>query len=124
MLSKVVVVKPAEFDQWYADAGKALAQNTNDNPGEKLYQSAGCFACHSTDGSKKVGPSFKGLFGKMETVTTGGAERQLKVDEVYLKTSITNPTADIVKGFPPAMPPQNLKPAEIDQLVEYIKSLK
>ena len=124
MLSKVVVVEPNEFDSWYQKTGAEAAQATQKLPGEKLYTEKGCFACHSIDGSKKVGPTFKGLFGKTEHVTTGGSKRKITADETYLKKSILEPAADIVEGFPPAMPPQNLTEKEVKDLIEYIKSLK
>ena len=49
-------------------------------------------------------------------------------DDAYLKESIVSPNAKVVKGFNPGIMPQNfgttLKPEQIDQLVEYMKSLK
>ena len=36
-----------------------------------LYTKRGCNACHSIDGSKLVGPSWKGVFGKSEATSAG-----------------------------------------------------
>ena len=124
MLSKVVVVPKADFESWYASAAVDLANKANENPGEKLYQAKGCFACHSIDGTKKVGPSFKNLWGSTHVVVSGGTEKKQTVDEAYIIKSIKTPMADIVKGYPPAMPPQNLSAEELKQLVEYIKTLQ
>lgn len=124
MMSKVVVLPKPEFEKWYAAAGEGVAAAADDNPGEKLYNSKGCFACHSTDGSKKVGPTFKGLWGKTHKVVTGGTERNQIVDEAYFIKSLKQPMEDVVKGFPPAMPPQNLSAEETKQIIEFVKSIK
>jgi cytochrome c oxidase subunit 2 len=47
------------------------------------------------------------------------------VDENYIRQSILQPQAKIVKGFTGAtMPPFVLKDWKIDALIEYIKSVK
>lgn len=124
MLSKVVVVNQQEFDGWYKGAGSAQAKKGKESPGKKLYQSKGCFACHTIDGKKGLGPSFKGLWGKKETVVTGGTERKQVVNAAYIEKSLKNPNADIVKGFQPIMPPQKLSKKEMQQMIDFIKSMK
>lgn len=92
--------------------------------GKKLLTVKGCVACHSSDGSKIVGPSFKGIYGKTETVVTDGSERTITVDDEYIKKSILHPNDDVVKGFSPLMPPQPLSDDEIASIIEYLKTLK
>jgi cytochrome c oxidase subunit II len=58
------------------------------------------------------------------TVATGGKERTIAADDAYLRRSIEQPKADVVKGFPDIMPSIPLKPAEVDAIVEYIEALK
>ena len=63
-------------------------------------------ACHTSDGSKLVGPSFKGIYGHTVRVTTDGQVREITVDDEYLERSIREPNADIVipstsAGFEP-----------------------
>ena len=60
----------------------------------------GCVACHSTDGSKRVGPSFRGLYWSYRKVVTDGSERQIVANEEYVERSIRDPDADVVVGFP------------------------
>ena len=99
-------------------AGGAVAKPD----GRKLAGDKGCLACHSLDGTPGVGPTFKGIMGRSEVVTTGGRERQITVDEGYLKRSIREPNADIVKGFQGVMPPfSDLKPEELEALVEFLE---
>ena len=98
--------------------------------GERLYQMFGCMACHSTDGTLvgKVGPSWKGLYGTERDIAKG-AKGKFKADEAYLRESITNPSAKVVKGFEKfdtGMPIYAgiLNDSQIDSLILYIKSLK
>lgn len=87
--------------------------------GKALAQSKGCVACHTLDGSPGVGPTWKGLYGKTETMADGSAVR---VDEDYLKRSVREPQAQVVKGFAPIMPPAPMTDAELAALVAYIQS--
>ncbi len=98
--------------------------------GERLYQMFGCMACHSTDGTLvgKVGPSWKGLYGTERDIAKG-AKGKFKADEAYLRESITNPSAKVVKGFEKfdtGMPIYAgiLNDSQIDSLILFIKSLK
>ncbi len=91
--------------------------------GEMVMKSKGCTACHTTDGSKRVGPTFKGLWGSTATVKTGGEVRKVKVDEDYVKRSINDPRADVVEGFPPLMPALKLTVDEEEAVIEYLKTL-
>lgn len=83
-----------------------------------------CYQCHTISGAQKVGPSFKDLWETKRIVITDNKERTLTVDKDYLKNSILSPLSDIVKGFPPAMPPQNLDGEQISQVIEFIKAIK
>lgn len=87
--------------------------------GKALAQSKGCVACHTVDGSPGVGPTWKGLFGKTETMADGSTAH---VDADYLKNFIRNPAARTVKGFAPIMPKIDLSDAELAALVAYIQS--
>ena len=87
--------------------------------GKALAQAKGCVACHSVDGSLGAGPTWKGLFGKTETLADGSTAL---VDEAFVKNEIRNPTARIVKGFAPIMPTIELRDDELDALLAYIKS--
>ncbi len=92
--------------------------------GKKLYTTKACNACHSVDGTKRVGPTFAGLYGKKVTVITKGKARTVTADEEYLRRSILNPKADLVKGYENIpMPLTPLKEGEVKALIEYIKSL-
>ncbi len=126
MITTVEVLPEQEFGAWYQTAAALPVAGAKRPDGAKLFQEKGCFACHSTDGTPKVGPTLKGIFGHKTTVLTAGKERQVIVDDAYLKTSLLDPQADLVKGFPPVMPPQKglLTDEEVGALVDYLKTLK
>ncbi len=133
MLSKVKVIPEEQYHQWYAaTAGQVVNLDSGEQDddqlaarGQKLYKMKGCIACHSTDGSRIIGPSFKGIYGhEVEVLVEGKAEKVL-VDEDYIRESILQPQAKIVKGFEAVpMPPQPLTEAEIQAIIAYFKELK
>jgi cytochrome c oxidase subunit 2 len=122
MLAKLHVVSAEDYAAFLAakdrpPEGKSLAE-----VGAELYKKNACNTCHTTDGSPLVGPSFKGLFGRSEQFEDGG---KVLVDENYIRESIMQPQAKIVKGFAgKTMPPFVLKDWKVDALIEYIKTLK
>lgn len=122
MMAKVRVVPQEEFDEWVSSGGGMGDDVPLAKLGELLYQQRGCVACHSIDGSRLVGPTFKGSYGKEHEFADGS---KAVVDDNYLRESILNPGAKIVAGYPPVMPSfqGQLNDKQIDALIEYIKSL-
>lgn len=93
--------------------------------GAELVQIQGCLGCHSTDGTPRVGPSFKGINNRAILVKRDGKEVEILADEAYLKRAITDPQAEVVKGFEPMMPPYpQLTEEELHAIVEYLEALK
>lgn len=88
--------------------------------GKKLYKTKGCNACHSLDGSKLVGPSFKGVWGKTEKTSAG----DVVVDLAYVTESIRTPMAKVVDGYPPAMPPAVVTDIEAESIAKFFETLK
>ena len=131
MLSKVRVMAEADFSAWYfgesADAPVLSQTGVTGGPdpahGERVFKLKGCVACHTTDGSKLVGPTWKGLFGSQVTVLAEGKEVTLTADEDYLARSIRHPSKEVVKGFAPQMPKADLSERDVADLAAYIKSL-
>jgi cytochrome c oxidase subunit 2 len=104
----------AQEDESAAGGPEELAEQ-----GRQLAESMGCMACHSIDGSKAVGPSWQGLYGKTESLADG---TQVEVDEGYLKESILKPNTRIVKGYAAVMPAYTPSDEELKALIAFIKS--
>ncbi|MGA2193298.1 MAG: cytochrome c oxidase subunit II [Nitrospirota bacterium] len=91
--------------------------------GKEAVEKNGCLACHSTDGSKKVGPTWKGLYGAKVTLADG---RVMTADDQYIKEHIYDPSTLLVKGFPNIMPSYKgiISDDDVASITEYIKTLK
>ena len=130
MTSGVKVIPKEQFDAWLADTSAVVpvaeVQTSPAQQGYELIRKNGCIACHSSDGSRMVGPSFKGIWGETQTVITGREERQVTVDEDYVRKSIYDPGADVVKGYNSGLM-QSYKDQVSDEdvglIIEYLKSL-
>lgn len=138
MIGKIVVIEKEEDLKQYgydklkkapdplpnATTTKTLTEAEKVLLGEQVYTLKGCAACHKTDGSSQIAPTWKGLWGKEEKVLENGAALSVKVDEAYIKESIKNPTRKITVGFEKTpMPVFPLNDDEIEQIIAYIKSL-
>lgn len=91
------------------------------HPGQKVLQDRACLACHTLDGKPGTGPTFKGILGRKEQLQSG---KEITVDEPYLRESIREPTAQVVKGFAPTMPKLPLTDDEVNQIVDYLKTIR
>ena len=126
MLSKVHVHEPEDFKAWLQDAQEKMEALLLENPvqaGRDIYE-ARCKTCHSIDGEAKTGPTFKGVFGKMETLDDG---QTIKVDENYIRESILDPSLRTVQGYNASAMPSfkgTLSDNQITALIEFIKSAK
>ena len=123
MESPVTVIEQAEFDAWV----ESLTGAVSDDPvvrGEQIAQQFGCLACHSTDGTVIVGPSWQGIFGSQEDLVDGSS---VLVDHAYIYESIRDPGAKITAGFQNLMPPNisaDMTDEQIDDVSAFIESLK
>ena len=135
----VRVVQRAEFTSWLGQqvrgpaasptpaggGGGGGAANTNAQ-GKQLFTANGCGACHKladAGGNGVVGPDLDTLaadaakFGKQKGQTP----------EQYVLTSIKDPGAFVVPGFPNGVMPttfgQSLTPAQLGALVKYLLSV-
>ncbi len=145
MYAKVKVVESAEYDQWQkkwewekqlgisdSDAGSVgktvasgeapvVSSKTPVEKGKDLFD-VRCAVCHSVDGTLKIGPSLKAVFGHEVELQDG---KKVMADENYIRESLMDPTLKVVKGFQPMMPTfkGQLSDEEVNSIVAYIKSL-
>ena len=121
MYSRVIVLSEEDYEAWYNEE-KVIDINTP--PGLEEFQKNGCAACHSSDGSKLVGPSVKDVFGSKRIVIKDDNEVTLTVDADYIKRSLNDPNVEVVKDFNPIMPSykDKLNEDELNAIIEYFKS--
>ncbi len=127
MESPVIVVKQADFEAWLAKAA-GLSEDPVER-GQKWATTFGCASCHSIDGTRIVGPSWKELCTGQRALVDGST---VPVNEEYLIESILYPNAKIVQGFAAGIMPQQFidpvtkKPIsdqQINDLIAYMNSL-
>lgn len=106
-----------------ASTGGSLAAR-----GSALYQTDGCAGCHSLDGTRLTGPSWKGLAGSRVTLSSG---RTVTADDAYLAKHITEPNVLTVQGYPADVMAQAIetlelkdRPTDVRALVAFIDSLR
>jgi mono/diheme cytochrome c family protein len=97
-----------------ASAGLAQAKT-----GQQIFTAAGCAGCHTFAPAKSTGTIGPNL---NELKTQAAKMEKGKTAEQYVRESIEDPSAFIVKGFPNAMPSfkGRLTDAQIKALVDFL----
>ncbi|ABQ24630.1 cytochrome c oxidase subunit II [Geotalea uraniireducens] len=123
MRAVMIVMPEEEYREWLAGKEEEEKGEPLWEKGKELAEKSGCLACHSIDGSPKIGPTWKGLFGRTVTFTDGTTTT---ADEQYIKNYIEEPNVKVIKGFQPVMPSYKgmLKDDDITAIIVYIKTLK
>lgn len=119
MMSSVVVhPDQASFDAW---AQEGMGPDVSLVAlGKQVFTKKGCVGCHSLDGTRRVGPTMKGLWNREGKLADGSTVR---VDEDYVRESLVRPGAKVAAGFPNVMPPVVLEERDLKALVAYLQSL-
>jgi cytochrome c oxidase subunit 2 len=123
MLAKVIVDDQATYEKWLAEGDELMKTMPLPELGKLVYENKGCSTCHSLDGTRGQGPSWKGIYGQVHTMTDG---QKITVDQNYIRESILEPQKHIVQGFEGIMPTFQglLRERELQGAIAYIKSLK
>jgi len=121
MLASVIVHPPGGFEKWVEEQKKLIELLPPVELGKLIYEKQGCNACHTLDGTPKIGPTWKGLYGSTHGLEGGGT---VKVDENIVRESILDPQAKTYVGYPNSMPVTKLSDREITGVIEYLKTLK
>ena len=118
MIGTVTVLEPAKYQAWLQGGSNdgTLAQR-----GAKLFNDLACSTCHLDSGQGR-GPTLADIVGTTVALQDGSS---VVVDEAYLRESLLNSQAKVVKGFQPLMPTfQGLVSEEnLVALIEHVKSL-
>jgi len=123
MMADLFVDSPAKYAEWLEKGDEELYKMKPADLGKMVWEMKGCNSCHTVDGVKGEGPSFKGLYGRTEKFKDGST---IVVDENYIRESILNPQAKVVAGYEPVMPTFQglLREIELKGVIAYIKELK
>jgi cytochrome c oxidase subunit 2 len=124
MLGKVVVLDSMDYNKWYAELTKGSP--AVESPGLTLLKKNNCLACHSLDGTRIVGPTFKGLYGSKVQVLTEKGEITQVADDDYLRRAILNPGSKVVKGYNKGLMQSYkgiLSDQDINNIVAFFKSV-
>jgi cytochrome c oxidase subunit II len=127
MLARLIVMPRREYAEWVEHGGREGREAKGKEPlherGERVIRGAGCLNCHAVEGKEKIGPNFRGLYGSIVPLEGG---QSVTADEEYLRESIVDPGAKIVKGYTNVMPTfkASIPPEDVNAVVEYLKTLK
>uniref|UniRef100_UPI003593BA30 c-type cytochrome n=1 Tax=Persicitalea sp. TaxID=3100273 RepID=UPI003593BA30 len=92
--------------------------------GKAIFTKTACAGCHSEGTRTKgmYGPPFQGLYGAKRPLEDGST---VVADDAYLRESILNPTAKIIKGYNAEMPSFEgiLSDTDIESVILFVKSL-
>ncbi len=118
MGGKIVVMTQTDYERWLSGGA------SSDPPevlGERLFQKLACATCHRADGGGR-GPSLAGVYGTQVVLQSG---MSVLVNEDYVRESILDPKAKLVKGWDAVMPTFSGQLGEegVIQLIAYIKSI-
>ena len=120
----VVVHERGKYEQYLADK---QAQDGGTDPvehGKRTFEKKGCVACHTVDGTTKIGPTLAKTFGTEITLASGA---KVTVDENYVRESLMAPNAKSRPGFPVGTMPSfegQLKERDVEGIIAYMKSLQ
>ena len=94
--------------------------------GKAVVAKYGCAGCHTIDGTKSTGPTWKGLAGSKVPTTSGGS---VVATDSYLVGVITDPSTLMVAGYDSGVmseviPPGLISVTQAKAVVAYIKSVK
>ena len=104
-------------------ASNDIRPGTPEYKGQDVFNRMACNACHSVDGSLKLGPTIKSQYGKNIRHTDGSV---VIIDDQYIRESLVDPLKYIAEGYTPIMPSYKpvLSDEDIENLIAYIKALK
>lgn len=125
MITQVVVVSENEYAKWLEST--ELASDKTTPLGLQVLQKNGCLACHSSDGSKIVGPTFKGLYGTERPVEIDGEEKKVMGNDDYIARAIYEPNKEVAVGYNMGLMisyKDRINDTDLKEMIDYLKTLK
>ncbi len=130
MESPVQVLAADGFAKFVTD--NDISKLTPEQRGEKWAKTYGCVGCHSLDGKKMAGPTWKDLYGSEVALNDGST---VEADDAFMRSSIIDPNSQIVEGYKANVMPKTFAERfakdnagkdfdEVEDLIAFIKSAK
>lgn len=122
MIGRVYVMRPHNYEQWLQqEREEAPTTQPLEDAGRVSFERLGCNQCHQTD-TDAIAPYLEGLYGSEVTLQDGST---VIADEQYIRESILDPAAKVVRGYQPIMPTYEgmLDEQQIAQLVAAVRAL-
>src|SRR6201993_2630285 len=119
MLLRVYVDSPEDFDAWVRRQPQPANQDVKEAAGRHVFESTACLNCHAIDGTNgtgRFGPDLTHLMSR-HTIAAGAAENTPE----NLRLWIQNPDSIKPGSLMPAM---KLSDADVDAVVNYMKTLR
>lgn len=133
MISKLYVHESSRFNRWLEEASNWEKHMSPLERGKDIYVKRGCMQCHTTDGSKLIGPTFKDLWTEIAhggVVFKDGKKLSDYLGpeyspEQYVRESITKPAEKLVAGYDNVMPSfaGQLKDNDLNAIIAYLKDI-
>jgi cytochrome c oxidase subunit II len=120
MLVRIVAQTPADFKEWMANQQHVAVNASSESvPGKQVFESLSCVNCHMVKGTSAVGKFGPDLTHLMSRRTiAAGVLRNTRSD---LRAWIDDPQRPKPGCFMPSM---KLTDGELDQVVDYLETLK
>ncbi len=121
MTTHAIIIDQDEYEQWLTQTD----EDSGDHSGLVVMRNNACLSCHSLDGSKIVGPSFKGLYNSSASIMVDGKEKKAVVNDEYITRAIYEPDSELSKGYKPGLMRSYkdvISKEEMIQILEYFRS--
>jgi len=105
-----------------SDGGTDVKLSVQGERGRTVAEEQGCTSCHTSDGSKGVGPSWKGMAGSKIELNDGST---VVADDEYLRAAILDGRSQVVKGYANIMPVYKgeLSDSQVEDLIAFLNDL-
>jgi cytochrome c oxidase subunit II len=119
MLIRVIVHPPGEFERWVAQQKQPAAEETSAQAGRQVFFANSCVNCHTIRGTSaqgRFGPDLTHLMSR-ETLASGVVPNT----PAMLREWVSDPQRLKVGCL---MPDMQMTDQEVDQIVDYLQTLK
>ena len=102
-----------------ASCGTGTGLSAKATEGQRLAQDLGCTSCHS--GQSGVGPNWEDTWGTARELADGSTE---VFDSDYVRSSLSDPSAQVVDGYQAIMPSFSLSDTQVEAIIAFLKEAK